>query len=231
MEDEGASIDVADRVDQAHDATGAAQVEARQVLVAQRVQVEERVAGEGHRVIEEPVVELDLLLGQGVELVPGVGTAPGRTEAGEAQLGAIAVGEGLEAVELGDVVAGHHDRQLERPEVGVGEVVHRLEGSVERALTPHRVVGGGVGPVDRDLDVEVVHAGQAAGVGGVDTRAVGRELHADAVGGGVVAQVEEVRADHRLTTADVHVEHLEGPHLVDHAHRLGGGEFTRVAAA
>jgi hypothetical protein len=45
VDDERAGVHVADGIDQAHDAAGAAQVEPGQ-RVAERVEVEERVAGE-----------------------------------------------------------------------------------------------------------------------------------------------------------------------------------------
>src|SRR5206468_5245916 len=57
VDGERAGVDVADRIDQAHDAPGAAQVQAGQRL-AVRGEVEERIAGE-HRLaaLEQPVVE------------------------------------------------------------------------------------------------------------------------------------------------------------------------------
>ena len=158
----------------------------------------------------QPVVELALLVVGGVQLVPGVGAATRRAQAGDAQLGAVGVGQRLEVVELVDVVAGHDDADLERAEVGVARGgPWRARGGGERAVAADGVVDVGVGAVDRDLDVEVVHRRQPAGRGGVDVGAVGRELHADPVGVGVLDDLEEVGADHRLAAADVDVEDLQ----------------------
>ncbi len=80
---------------------------------------------------------------------------------------------------------------------------------LERAFAADVIVGGGVGAVDRDLDVEVVHRSQSSGRGSVDERAVGGELHPDAALDAVLDELEEVGAQHGLAAADVHVEHLQ----------------------
>ena len=179
MDDERAGVHVADRVDQAHDPPGAAHVETGQRLT-ERVEVEERVAGEHVVAVgEQPAVDLALLLVRRMQVVPRVGTTARRAQAGDAQLRAVRVGERLELVELIDVVAGDDDGDLERPEAGVGEVVHRPPGGGVRAVAAHGVVGDGVGAVEADLDVEVVHRRQPARGCGVDERTVGRELDAD----------------------------------------------------
>src|SRR5258705_11836044 len=91
MDRERAGVNVADRVDEAHHTTGAAQVQpGERTGRAQARQVEEGVAGEhpvtlGH----QPVVELHLLLGGGVEFVPHFGAAPGRTQPGDPQCGTV----------------------------------------------------------------------------------------------------------------------------------------------
>ncbi len=65
VDHERAGVDVADRVDQADDPTGTTHVEPGQWLFAERVEVEERVAGEHVVAVgEQPVVEIDLLLGR-----------------------------------------------------------------------------------------------------------------------------------------------------------------------
>ena len=87
-----------------------------------------------------------------------------------------------------------------------------------------------VGAVEADLDVEVVHLGQALRLGGVDERAVRGELHADAEADRVLEQLEEVAADHRFAAADVDVEHLQGLQLVEHGLGFVGGQLARVAA-
>src|SRR5690606_38325847 len=157
-----------DRVDEADDAAGAAHVEPGQ-RVAARVEVEERVAGE-HLPAggEQPLVGLALLgIGRG-QLVPGGGAAAGRARAGGPPRCAVRAGERLEPVELVDVVAGDDDADLERTalgdEVGGGEVVHRPAHRVVAAGTTDGVVGGGVGAVEAELDVEVVHRRQPAGL-------------------------------------------------------------------
>ena len=109
VDHERAGVHVADRVDQAHDAPGAAHVEPGQRL-AERVEVEERVAGEHVVAVgQQPLVDLALLGVGRVQLVPRVGAAARRAQAGDAQLGAVRVGERLELVELVDVVAGDDD--------------------------------------------------------------------------------------------------------------------------
>ena len=82
--------------------------------------MEERVAGEHVVAVgEQPVVDLALLGVGRVQVVPGVGAAAGRAQAGDPQLRAVRVGQRLELVELVDVVAGDDDRDLERAEAGV----------------------------------------------------------------------------------------------------------------
>ena len=85
MDGEGAGVDVADRIDQAHHPPGAAQVQPRQRAVAAvaDAQVEERVTGE-HAVTvrDEPVVEFALLRGGGVQLVPHIRAAARTAAAG-----------------------------------------------------------------------------------------------------------------------------------------------------
>ena len=109
---ERAGVDVADRVDQAHHPPGPAQVEPRQRL-AVGGEVEERVAGQDAVAArDQPVVQLALLRGGRVQLVPHVRAAPGRPQPGDPQLGAELVGDRLELVELVDVLPGHHDRDL-----------------------------------------------------------------------------------------------------------------------
>ena len=106
VDGERAGVHVADRVDQAHHPTGAAQVQAGQRL-AVGGQVEERVAGEDVLAVgDQPVVELALLRRRGVQLVPDVGAAARRPQPGEAQRWRRTVGDRLELVELADVVPG-----------------------------------------------------------------------------------------------------------------------------
>src|SRR5699024_5171465 len=195
-------------------------------------QVEERVAGEHVVTVgDQPVVELALLLGQRVQLVPHIGPAAGRAQPGDAQGRAVVVGQRLELVELGDVVAGHHHRDLRVLEPGVLQVPQGAGGQVERAGTAHGVVDLGGGAVERDLHVDVVGGGQARGDLLVDAHTVGGELHAHLVGRRVVDQFPEVRAHGRLTAADVDVEHLHGLELVDHGLALLGGQLVGVAPA
>src|SRR5215472_14700081 len=130
---EGAGVHVADGVDQAHDPAGAAQVEPGQ-RAAVAAEVEERVAGEHVRAMgRQPAVKLALLVGGRVQLVPHVGAAAGRPQPGDPQLGAEPVGDGLELIELADVVPGHHHRDLETGEPGAGQVTHGAERDVVRA--------------------------------------------------------------------------------------------------
>src|SRR5262249_42292820 len=70
VEDERTGVDVADRIDQAHHAAGAAHVEAGERF-AERVQVEERVPGEHVvPVREEPLIDLVLLVMARSQRVP-----------------------------------------------------------------------------------------------------------------------------------------------------------------
>ena len=119
--------------------------------------MEERVAGEHVLAVRhEPVVELALLVRQRVQLVPDVGAAAGRAQARHPQLGAVAVGDRLELVELADVLAGDDDRELEALEAGVGEVLHRRHRGVVGARAADGVVDLGGRAVERDLHVDVV---------------------------------------------------------------------------
>ena len=231
MDGERARVDAAHRVDEAHHPAGAAQVETGQG-VAEGRQVEEGVAGQDRlAVVEEPVVEALLLVGRGMQLVPDVRAASGGTQAGEAELGAQAVGHRQVLVELVDVVARHDDRQLEACHARLGEALHGADRRRERALPADGVVDLGRGAVEADLHVDVVARRQARGDGRGEARAVGRELHADVVLGGVRHEVEEVGADGGLSATDVDVEDLHALELVDERPALGGGELTGVAAA
>ena len=156
MNRERARIDVADRVDQAHDASGAAQVQTRQRL-AIGGEMEERVAGQHVLATDEqPVVQGPLLGGRRVQLIPDVGASSGRSQPGEAQLRAVAVRDGLEGVELFDVVACDHDRDLEPVEPGIGQVLHGLDRGRIRSRAADGVVDLRRCTVERDLHVDVV---------------------------------------------------------------------------
>ncbi len=158
MDRERAGVDVTDRVDQADHPTGTAQVQPGQRL-AIAGEVEERVAGQHVLAVrDQPVVELALLLGGRVQLVPHVGAATGWAQPGDAQLRAEAVGDRLELVELVDVVPRHDDRDLEPGEAGIGEMLHRPQGGVVRPGATHRVVDLGGRAVEGDLHVDVVTA-------------------------------------------------------------------------
>src|SRR5262249_48041513 len=137
----------------------------------------------------------------------------------------------LEVIQLADVLPGHHHRDLEAPESGPGQVAHRPQRGGVRARPADRVVDLLGGAVQRDLHVDVVAGGQAAGYLRAGLDAVGGELHPDVVGGGVVDQVPEVGPDRGLAAADVHVEHLHPLQLVDHRPALGGAQLARVPAA
>jgi hypothetical protein len=106
---ERARVDVADGIDQAHHAARPAEVQPRQRVPVGR-QVEERVPGQhllaaGH----QPVVELPLLPGRRVQVIPHVRAAARWPQPGQPQLRAEPVGDRLEIVQLSDVLPGHHD--------------------------------------------------------------------------------------------------------------------------
>ena len=88
MDHERAGVDVADGIDEAHHASGAAQVEPRQRLAEGR-EMEERIAGEHVGAAHDPVVEVALLGLGGMQVVPGFGATTGRAQAGDAQLGPV----------------------------------------------------------------------------------------------------------------------------------------------
>src|SRR5690606_28604001 len=218
VDGERAGVDVADRVDQAHNAARTAQIQPGKRGRAQRVEVEERVAGQHVlTVAQQPLVQLSLLLLGRVQLVPDVRATSGRPQPGDAQLGIEVVGDAFELVELVDVVPGHHHADLEAGESGLGEVLHGTPRGVARSVTAHRVVDLGRGAVQRHLDVHVVHGGQLPCALLADAHAVGGELHPDLVVDGVFQQLPEVRAHGRFTAADVDVEDLHALQLVDDA--------------
>ena len=105
--------------------------------------------------------------------MPGVGATARRPQAGEPQLSAKSLCQGLELIELADVVAGHHHTDLELAEPSLVEVGHGGNSGVERTFSAHGVVGGGVGSVDRNLDVDIVGRGEPAGHISIDARSVG----------------------------------------------------------
>ena len=158
-----------------------------------------------------------LLRGRRVQLVPHVGAAPGRSQPGQPQLGAVPFRDRLERVELAGVVPGHHDRDLEAGEPGRRQVPHRPQRGAVRPWPAHLVVDLLGRPVERDLDIHVV-AGRQPPRGLIsDLDAVGGELHADAVVGGVVHEIPEVRPHGGFAATDVDVEDLHPLELVDHA--------------
>jgi hypothetical protein len=128
-------------------------------------------------------------------------------------------------------VTGYHQRDLERPEAGGRQVVHRSPGDHVRPFAAHGVVGRGVDPVEADLHVEVVGCRQTSRHAGVDECAVRGELDAHPAGHAVVDDVEEVATDRRLAAADVDVEDLHPAQLVDECLGLVGGQLPRVTPA
>ena len=126
--------------------------------------MEERVAGQdvlaaGH----QPVVEPRCWSAVGCSSSQTSAPRPDGPQPGQAELRPVPVGQGLERVELGDVVPGDDDRELEAGESGGGQAVHGGDGRGEGAPAPHGVVDLGRGPVERDLDVDVVAGGQPGG--------------------------------------------------------------------
>ena len=194
--------------------------------------MEEGVAGEDVlSVRHQPVVELTLLLGQRVQLVPDVGAATRGAQPGETQGGAVLVGDGLEVVELADVLPGADHGDLGVGEAGVAEVPQREQSGVVRTRSADPVVDLRRRAVQGDLYVDIVGRGQERGPLGSDPEAVGGELHADLVVDGVLHELPEVGADRRLPAADVHVEDLHALQLVDDGLALLGAELARVAPA
>ena len=166
-----------------------------------------------------------------MQLIPHVGAAAGRAKPGDAQRGTVPVSQRLEVVELVDVVAGDHDRDLGVSESGRGEVLQRADRHREGADTPYGIVDLRGGAVQRDLDVDIVTGRQPRRHLRGDANAVGGELDPDVVRGGVVHQLPEVGAHRGFAAADVHVEHLHAFQLVDDRLALSRGQLTRVALA
>ncbi len=108
----------------------------------------------------QPVVELHLLLGGGMEFVPHVGAATGRTQPGDPQCGTVTCCQSGEFVELVDVVPRHHDRDLGVLEARVGQVLQRSDRHRERAGAAHGVVDLSRRAVEGDLHVDVIACGQ-----------------------------------------------------------------------
>ncbi len=192
--------------------------------------MEEGVAGQDIGTLQEPVVEHPLLCGRRMERIPRLDATTRGPEACQAQLGAVALGDGGELVELRDILPRHHHADLELAEIGGGEVVHGGPRRSEGSLAAHGIVGRGQSAVDADLHVDVVHAGQTARPLRGESGPVRRELHADLVLDGVADQVEEVRAQHRLAPADIDVEDLHGGQLVHDVTGFGRRQLHRVAA-
>ena len=75
MDNERARVDITNRIDQAHNAAGPTEIEARQTL-AEGVEVEERVTGQHIlTVTEQPLVQGALLVKGWVKLFPGIDSA------------------------------------------------------------------------------------------------------------------------------------------------------------
>lgn len=85
--------------------------------------------------------------------------------------------------------------------------------------------------VDRDLNVEVVNAGQSLRRRFVDARAIRGEFDAHVLVDRVFHQLEEVIAHHWFAAADVDVENLHGGDLVDQRLRFSRRQFHRVATS
>src|SRR5215472_5437567 len=163
--------------------------------------------------------------------MPYVRAAARGTQPGQPQLRAEPVGDGLELIELRDVLPGHDDRQLESAESGVGQVLRRPHRGRVRAGPANGVVDRGGRAVQRDLHVHVVAGGQPGSGRRIKLHAVGGELHPDVVRGRVVHEFPKVRPDGRLAAADVDVEDLHPLERVDDLLALVRGQLTRVAAA
>jgi hypothetical protein len=231
MDGERAGVHVAHGVDQTHHPAGTAQVQSGQRF-AQAGEVEEGVARQ-HLLAagQQPLVQLSLLRRGGMKFVPHVGAPPGRSQPGQPELRPVPFGDRLEAVELRDVLSRADDRQLEALGACRCEMRHGFDGGGVGALTPHRVVDLGGCPVEGDLDVDVAVGRHPLGRLGGDPGAVGRELHAHVVRGGVVEELPEVGSDRGLTAPDVDVEDLHPFELVDDGLGLIGVQLVRVSPA
>ena len=75
-----------------------------------------------------------------MQFVPHVGAAARGAQPGDAQRGAVPVGQFLEVVELVDIVTGHHDRDLGVAEPRGAQVLQRPHRHRERARAADGVV-------------------------------------------------------------------------------------------
>ena len=194
--------------------------------------MEEGVAGQDAGPLDQPVVERALLLCRRMKGIPAVDAPARGAQAGQTQLGAVGVGDGSQGVELGHVLARVTTTLIlncPKPAAARLSMAWRAAAKEPSPRTTSFVARGG--PVDGDLHVEVVEGGQLGRALGAETGAVGGELDPDPPLDGVADQVHEVRAQHGLAAADVHVEHLEVDHLVDDVARLGRRQLGGITPA
>jgi hypothetical protein len=127
MDGERAGVHIADRVDQAHHPAGAAHVQAGQGAgLTERRQMEEGVTREHPLTLgDQPVIELDLLGGSGVLVVPHICAPPRGPQPGDPQGGTVTACQRGEFVELVDVVPGDHNGDLRVGEARRGQVFQR----------------------------------------------------------------------------------------------------------
>ena len=232
MDRERARVDVADRVDQAHDPPRAAQVQPRQRLAVGR-QVEERVAGQ-HLARRAPAASR-----RARAAAPAVGCSSSQTSAprpdGRSRVSRRVApyrsASALNSSSWATFCRVTTTEILASPKPAFGQVLQRADRHVERTRAADGVVDLRRRAVERDLHVDVVDAGEPGRDLRRDADAVGGELHADVVRRRVVDQLPEVGPDGRLAAADVDVEDLHPLQLVDDRLALRGAQLARVAPA
>src|SRR6185312_16717342 len=166
-----------------------------------------------------------------MQVIPDVGAPAGRPESGDSQCGSVLSCQRGEVVELVNVVAGHHYRDLRILEARCGEILQRPQGHVIGTTAAHGVVHVGGGAVQRDLHVNIVAGGEPLGDIRCDAHTIGGKLDADVVSCRIVDELPKVRPHSGFPTADIDVENLHTFELVDNVHALACGQFAGIATA
>ncbi len=224
--EEGAGVDLAFGTDAAGGGGSAAHVEARQ-LVAEGVEVEERVGGQHVGMLSKPVGEGAVLLARGVQFSPYILPAARGAQARHAQFGVEAGGNLVEAVQFGEAVA-RQDAVDGQAQVFGGQAFQAAHGALEDALAPDTVVGGGSATVKADLEIDRIERGQAAGAFLRDERAICADAHHQAALLAAFQHLPDAGIDKRLPSAKVDLKDLHLGQLVHQRQRLLRRQLARA---
>ena len=128
-------------------------------------------------------------------------------------------------------MTSHNYGNLELTKASITQVVHGANCCCKRTFTTNCIVSCCVSAVQTYLNVEVIKCSQTLGIFLVNKRAIGGELHADAVIDGVFNDLKEIAAHHWLTTTNVDVKHLQVPQFVEYCFCLFCVQFMRITLA